>query len=1429
MSNIELVSKLAVFVWFCVIPAGAKTIRVPANYSTIQAAINAAAGGDTIVVSKGTWRENLNFDGKNLCLTSTKPTSATVVAATVIDGRERGPAVTFRGVENASCVLTGFTIVHGRAENGGGILGNGALAALRYNVVTSNTADGDPFGYGGGIYQCNGLIENNRIANNRASGSGGGLSECGGTIRNNTISGNVASQGGGLDDCGGRIEHNQIVGNDAESDTVFGDGGGLLSCRGTIAHNLIQNNVADGEGGGLGNCQGHIVNNMIVDNTSEEGGGGISGSSVSIRNNVIARNKTTASYAHGGGIYGGMYSTSAFIANNTIALNTAGGKGGGLAQCDGMLLNNIVWGNTSSVTTQFYLTGFPAYCCTDDMAVSGTQLVHASPAFKNPNQLDFSIQAGSSCIDKGFDYDVRGDYNADYAGACRWSGTHVDIGSYEYGSSPDADGDLLADSQESAKGGLADRADTDGDGLIDGLEVKRGTSVSQANPAGTLAVPSQMSTIQKAICLAFPGDRIVVSPGTYAENLRLPGKNLAIESTNPTLPATVATTVIDGKRWAPVITLSGAETSATTIRGLTLHNGYSLNDGGGINANRARCALEYNVIERNEAADLGGGIYCCYGDIRRNTIQNNTAGASGGGLASAEGAIEYNRFIDNQALNDDGGAISTNSGRIANNLFQGNVCRDDGGAVNGPSYGVILDNEFVYNVAQDEGGAIYTGGTLIARNSIHDNMAYAHGGALSNTTGEIQNNFIVANQNTNNKGTGDSGGLYKCSGKIVNNTIAANTSQKIGSGISSCPAMIINCIVWGNASTDAQNKQIHDSPDPMYSCVQGWSQTTHGNINLNPKFAGSGNYHLASNSPCIDAGNSYYLNLATNSDIDGQCRIAGGAADIGADEYASQADADNDLLIDAQEAGLGCRGDRADSDGDGLIDGAEVLRRTNPAVFDAPVGMTMPGARASIQEAVFLAFPREKITLQPGVYAENLDFLGKSVVLTGTNPLSESTVAATVLDGGGIFSVITMRGDEDASTTIRGLTIRNGRAVKYGGGINAQNARATIERNHIIDNSAAESGGGIATPGGQVRYNHIARNRINYPYASGGGIGRGSGGIHHNRIEDNEVKGSLSYGGGIAYASGACEDNVIVGNRADYSGGGLYGLSGAARRNLIMNNKANSGGGVASGYAAIEDNVITSNSAVWGGGGLYWCSGSIVNNRITSNTVTQRGGGIYYPNGLVEGNEIAWNRAGTNGGGIAGGSVEITRNRIHGNEAAGSGGGLAECNGAIRNNLIYANLAKGHGGGIANCSASVQNNTIALNTANLTCGGCYNSTKTLQNCIIWGNSAPTGPQGNGLAEAFHCCIQNWTGGGDHNFASNPCFVDAAKGDFHLRDYSPCIDRGMLVPDLLVDCDGAPRGFNCSANRSDDGAEYDIGAYESQMARNATDRRWDLYH
>ena len=59
----------------------AATIHVPADQPTIQAAIDAAADGDTVLVAPGTYYEDINFHGKIITVTSEQGAAATVIDA----------------------------------------------------------------------------------------------------------------------------------------------------------------------------------------------------------------------------------------------------------------------------------------------------------------------------------------------------------------------------------------------------------------------------------------------------------------------------------------------------------------------------------------------------------------------------------------------------------------------------------------------------------------------------------------------------------------------------------------------------------------------------------------------------------------------------------------------------------------------------------------------------------------------------------------------------------------------------------------------------------------------------------------------------------------------------------------------------------------------------------------------------------------------------------------------------------------------------------------------------------------------------------------------------------------------------------------------------------------------------------------------------
>ncbi len=106
------------------------------RYDYIRHAVNEAGPCDHIIVGPGIYPENINFNGKNLTLSSTDPNDPNVVAATVIDGGNQ--AVTFSGGEDANCVLVGFTITD--ANNG--IYCSDASPTIVNCCITGNAGSG---------------------------------------------------------------------------------------------------------------------------------------------------------------------------------------------------------------------------------------------------------------------------------------------------------------------------------------------------------------------------------------------------------------------------------------------------------------------------------------------------------------------------------------------------------------------------------------------------------------------------------------------------------------------------------------------------------------------------------------------------------------------------------------------------------------------------------------------------------------------------------------------------------------------------------------------------------------------------------------------------------------------------------------------------------------------------------------------------------------------------------------------------------------------------------------------------------------------------------------------------------------------------------------------------------------------------------------
>jgi len=191
----------------------AQTIkRVPADFPSIQAAIDASANGDTVLVSPGTYRENIDFRGKRITVQSESGPESTI-----IDGGGSGTVVKFVTREDESTVIRGFTIQNGsQSYEGGGIGVSGSSPKILGNRIINNLGCGISVNFGSPVIQGNTISHNQRTC-----GVGAGAIYLGGSsspqVLDNIISDNTGgSTGGAIIDWSADkavIRNNIIMGN----------------------------------------------------------------------------------------------------------------------------------------------------------------------------------------------------------------------------------------------------------------------------------------------------------------------------------------------------------------------------------------------------------------------------------------------------------------------------------------------------------------------------------------------------------------------------------------------------------------------------------------------------------------------------------------------------------------------------------------------------------------------------------------------------------------------------------------------------------------------------------------------------------------------------------------------------------------------------------------------------------------------------------------------------------------------------------------------------------------------------------------------------------------------------------------------------------------------------------------------------------------
>ena len=132
-------------------------------------------------------------------------------------------------------------------------------------------------------------------------------------------------------------------------------------------------------------------------------------------------------------------------------------------------------------------------------------------------------------------------------------------------------------------------------------------------------VPDDYPTIQSAIEAVVDGDKVIVNPGTYYENINFIGKNITVASLFLITQDTtyISQTIIDGNQNGSVVIFNSGEDSTAVLCGFTIQNGfgdgsYSYWRGGGITITTASPTVQNCVFKNNSCNYYGGGVAIWY-------------------------------------------------------------------------------------------------------------------------------------------------------------------------------------------------------------------------------------------------------------------------------------------------------------------------------------------------------------------------------------------------------------------------------------------------------------------------------------------------------------------------------------------------------------------------------------------------------------------------------------------------------------------------------------------------------------------------------------------------------------------------------------------------------------------------------------------------
>jgi hypothetical protein len=310
---------------------------------------------------------------------------------------------------------------------------------------------------------------------------------------------------------------------------------------------------------------------------------------------------------------------------------------------------------------------------------------------------------------------------------------------------------------------------------------------------------------------------------------------------------------------------------------------------------------------------------------------------------TGSGAVRCVYLISNTML---AGFTLTNGQTAASGYVNDKQVQSGGGVFCESSSVVVSNCVLVGNSAYIQGGGAYSG-TLKNCFFVGNSVVAGEGGGATAT---LENCILVGNS------AYDGGGAAWST--LNNCVLISNTAAYDGGGASG--STLNNCIAYYNAAPSGSNYDIAFGP-----CTLNYCNTTPlpangtGNITNEPLFVNlaGGDYHLQSNSPCINSGNN--ADVTTTTDFDGNPRIVGGTVDIGAYEYQTPTSIISYAWL--QQYGFPTDGsaDFIDTDGDGMNNWQEWMAGTDPT---NPLSVLKMLAPASTNNPSGLAVTWQSVT-----------------------------------------------------------------------------------------------------------------------------------------------------------------------------------------------------------------------------------------------------------------------------------------------------------------------------------------------------------------------------------------------------------------------------------------------------------------------------------